>query len=125
MPITGLKPPPVPSRAERNKSTKETGYPSVEWNKLTLICGVELLLDDPLMLEQYNWEMQKGGPTVAELQCPVSSGSLRPGEYNITWYQQVKGHWFWAMYRDEATSQLTVKWVRGTCPPGGKRWEHE
>ena len=54
----------------------------------------------------------------------MRSGELRPWEYNVTYYQQVKGQWFWAMYLDES-GQLTVKWVRGRCPPGGKRWQHK
>ena len=125
MPLTGLKPPAAPSLSARNKATKEKGYPAVDWKELTIIRGVELWLDDPTMLEHCTWQMKEGGPLVSELQSPVSSGVLRPGEFNITWYQQIKGHWFWAMYRDEATNELTVKWVRGRCPPGGKRWEHE
>jgi len=121
MPIEGRRPPAVASQRDRNTATKEQGLPSVLWNNLQLIRGVELWLEDPMMLEEYTWAMLQGGPTVAELQSPVSSGALRPGEYNITFYQQVKGHWFWAMYRDEAQNQLIVKWVRGRCPPGGKR----
>ena len=48
-----------------------------------------------------------------------------PGEYHVTFYQQVKGHWFWAMYRDERTGNLTVKWVRGCGPPGSSRWQRK
>ena len=48
-----------------------------------------------------------------------------PGEYNVTIYQQVKGHWFWAMYRHEFDGNLTVKWARGNCPPGSSRWQHK
>jgi energy-coupling factor transporter transmembrane protein EcfT len=121
MPIEGRRPPAVPSKRDRNTATKEQGLPSVLWSNLLLVRGVDLWLEDPMMLEEYTWSMLQGGPTVDALQSPVSSGALRPGEYNITFYQQVKGHWFWAMYRDEAQNQLIVKWVRGRCPPGGKR----
>ena len=120
--VHGRAPPAVPSLAERNRHKKEQGFPSVEWTKLTLIRGVELWIDDEGMLQNHTWDMVPGGLVVSEVQCPVSPGNLLPGEYNITYFQQIKGHWFWAMYKDEATGQLTVKWVRGKCPPGGKRW---
>ena len=118
-------PPAVVSLADRNRAKKETGFPAVEWRQLTTIRGVEFWLDDEAMLREYTWSVVKGGPAVAEVQCPVRSGELRPGEYNVTYYQQAKGHWFWAMYRDESAGNITVKWVRGKCPPGSSRWQHK
>ena len=123
MQVASLTPPAVPTQAQRNIAKKEQGFPSVDWTRVTLIRGVELWMDDPQVLEEYTWEVLQGGPKVSDLQCPVSSGHLRPGEFNITFYQQVKGHWFWAMYRDEAENQLVVKRARGRCQPSGKRWE--
>ena len=82
-------------------------------------------MDDARVLEEYTWEVLQGGPDVPDLQCPVPSGHLLPGEFNSACYQQVKGHWFWAMYRDEAENQLVVKWVRGRCRPSGTRWENQ
>ena len=119
--IAGLTPQKPPSQSDRNTAKKAEGYPTVKWDDLTLIRGVELWLEDPTMLEGYTWDMRKGGPTTTEFQCLVSSGEIRPGEYNVTYCQQAKAHWFWAMYRDEAENHLVVKWVRGRCPPGGKR----
>ena len=123
--VEGLAPPPVPSLAERNQATKQAGFAAVDWAALEVIRGVELWIDDEHTLQNHTWQMVTGGPAVSDLQCPVSPGELLPGEYNITYFQQAKGHWFWAMYKDEATGQLTVKWVRGRCPTGGKRWPQE
>ena len=122
MHVASLTPPAVPTQAQRKIAKKEQSFPSVDWTRVTLIRGVELWMDDPQVLEEYTWEVLQGGPKVSDLQCPVSSGHLRPGEFNITFYQQVKGHWFWAMCRDEAENRLVVKWVRDRCPPGGNRW---
>ena len=122
--VEGKKPPAVASKADRNRAKMKAGFATVEWDQLTIIRGVEFWLDDETMAETYTWDVVRGGPTPADVQCPVRSGELRPGEYNVTYYQQVKGHWLWAIYRDESGS-LTVKWVRGLCPPGGKRWLHK
>ena len=103
---------------------RQRWFPAVEWQNVTLIRGVELWLDDEAVLRDYTWSVVNGGPAVREVQCPVRSGELRPGEYLATYYQQVKGHWFWAMYMDES-GQLTVKWVRGRCEPGSIRWQHK
>ena len=123
--VEGLAPPPVPSLAERNQATKRAGFAAVDWAALEVIRGVELWIDDEHTLQNHTWQVVRGGPAVSDLQCPVSPGELLPGEYNITYFQQAKGHWFWAMYKDEATGQLTVKWVRGRCPTGDKRWPQE
>ena len=123
--VSGRTPPAVVSRADRNRATKERGFARVAWNDLTLIRGVELWVEDEGMLNDYSWEVVAGGPAVSEVQCPVRSGEQLPGEYNVTYYQQIKGHWLWAMFKDESTGLLTVKWVRGKCPPGGRRWPQE
>ena len=122
----GDRPPPaaVPM-STRNRATMVTGFPAVEWQKLTIIRGVELWLDDEATRCDYTWSVVKGGPAVAKVQCPVRSGELMPGEYQVTYYQQVKGHWFWAMYWDESCNDLMAKWVRGYCPPGSSRWQHK
>ena len=118
-------PPAVVFLWDRNRATMEKGFPAEEWQKLTIIRGVELWLDDEATLCDYTWSVVKGGPTAAEVQYPVRSGELMPGEYNVTYYQQVEGHWFWAMYRDESCSNLMVEWARGYCPPGSSRWQHK
>ena len=82
-------PPAVVSLADRNRATKEEGFPAVEWQKLTIIRGVELWLDDEATLCDYTWSVVEGGPAVAGVQYPVRSGELMPGEYNVTYYQQV------------------------------------
>ena len=118
-------PPAVATQADRNRAKKESSFAAVHWQQLNIIRGVELWMDDGVILNDYSWEVVNGGPTVTEVQCPVRSGELMPGELRITYYQQVKGHWFWAMYRDESTGSLTVKWVRGCCPPGQQRWQQQ
>ena len=123
--VQGRAPPAVPARAERNRATKEQGFPSTHWQSVPLIRGVKLWLDDEDIQRDYTWTVVRGGPAARDVQCPVPSGELLPGEYNVTFYQQAKGQWFWAMYVDESSAQLTVKWVRGRCEPGGKRWQHK
>ena len=120
--VDNLTPPAVLTQTQRNIELKEKAFASVVFNEVVLIRGVELWMDDRQLLEEYSWCVQRGGPNVDYLQCPVSCDDQQPGELNITFYQQVKGHWLWAMYRDEADGQLVVKWVRGHSPPGQKRW---
>ena len=86
---------------------------------------MELWLDDKATLCDYTWSVVMGGPTAAEVQYPARSGELTPGEYHVTYDQQVKDHYFWAMYRAESCNDLVVKWVRGNCPPGNRRWQHK
>ena len=113
--VRGRPPPAVVSLADRNRATKEKGFPAVEWQQLAIIRGVELWLDVKATLCDYTWSVVMCGPTAAKVQYPVRSGELMPWAYNITFYQQVKGHWFWAMYRDESCGKLVVKWVRGNA----------
>ena len=77
--VHGRAPPAALSRADRNRATKETGFPAVEWQKLTIIRGVELWLDDEATQCDYTWSVVKGGPAAAEVQYPVRSGELMPG----------------------------------------------
>ena len=79
-------PPAVVSLADRSRATQETGFPTVEWQNLTVIRGVELWQDDEATLCDYTWCVVKGGPAVAEAQCPARSGELMPGEYNVTYF---------------------------------------
>ena len=43
----------VASLADRNRAMKESGFPAVEWQKLTIVWGVELWVDDATMLTDY------------------------------------------------------------------------
>ena len=92
------------------------------WEGLTIIRGVELWLEDVGMLENHDWEVLAGGPAASEVQCPVRP---REGEHNVTFFQQIKGHWFWAMYKDVYSGRLIVKWVRGRHLHGQSRWLEE
>ena len=92
--VEGRRPPAVPSQAERNRATMTAGFARVEWDNLTIIRGAELWLQDEVMLQEYTWQVVEGGITASDVQCPVPCGELRPGEYQVTYYQQVKGHWF-------------------------------
>ena len=96
-------------------------FPSVSWQDLNIIRGVDLWFMDRDMLENHDWDVLTGGPAASELRCPVRPGELPPADHNVTFYQQIKGEWFWAMYTDES-GLITVKWVRGHCPPGRGRW---
>ena len=89
--VEGKKPPAVASTADRNRAKMESGFARVDWESLTIIRGVELWLHDEAMAEGYIWDVVNGGPGPTDVQCPVRSGELRPGEYNVTYYQQVKG----------------------------------
>ena len=89
----GRPPPAVVSLADRNRATLERGSPAMERQNLTIILGVEFWLDDSAMLSERIWVVARGSPTVAEVQCPVRSGELLFGEFQVTFYQQVKGHW--------------------------------
>ena len=64
-------PPAVATRADRNRAKKESGFAAVHWQQLTVIRGVELWMDDGVILNDYSWEVVTGGPTVSEVQCPA------------------------------------------------------
>ena len=77
--VRGRPPPAVVSLADRNKATKETGFPAVDWQKLTIIRGVKFWLDDEATEREHMWTAVNGGPAVGEVQYPVRSGELMPG----------------------------------------------
>ena len=81
MQVASLTPPAVPTQAMRNIAKKEQAFPSVDWSRVTLIRGVELWMGDAQVLEENTWEVLQGGPKVSDLQRPVHSGHLRPGEF--------------------------------------------
>ena len=67
-------PPAVVSLADGNRATKETGIPAVEWQKLTIIRGVELWLDDEATLCDYTWSVVRGRQSPkSSVQCPQAT----------------------------------------------------
>ena len=84
--------------------------------------GVKLYVDDAFTKENYTWAHMEGRPQRDNwYQCPASSVRA-PGECNVSWYMQAKGHYFWALYPSEYDGSLVAKWVRGRQPAGGVMW---
>ena len=53
-------PPTAVSMSTRNRATMVTGFPAVEWQKLTIIRGVQFWLDDKTTQRDYTWRVVKG-----------------------------------------------------------------
>ena len=113
---------PVRSRADDNDFTKSKCIPAAMWKEFSSVRGVELYVDDAFTKENYTWAHMEGRPQRDNwYQCPASSVRA-PGECNVSWYMQAKGHYFWALYPSEYDGSLVAKWVRGRQPAGGVMW---
>ena len=113
---------PIPSRANDNDLTMSKCMPAAMWEEFSLVRGVELYVDDAFTKENYTWAHMEGNPKGENwYQCPAFSVRA-PGECNVSWYMQSKGHWFWALYPAGQDGSLVAKWVRGRQPAGGVMW---
>ena len=81
--------------------------------------GVQFWLDDGLCQTHYKWKRLTGPPTNWNTCFRPPACSVRsPGESQVAWYQQCKGHFFWVMHASENNDNLEVKWLKERLPSG-------